>query len=163
MSTQAPDRTDAPRGVAHESEMKLRSSKLFTVVAMLAFVVGGFSILGGIGGATYTYQQAAAENITTPGDAAIAEAPVRGPMTMWAQADIITQHQLDSTDGQRYAEMDREDPARASWFDATTLTTALSMGVLAYAFSAFAIAMGAMLVAMGLVIFRLRRGAVALI
>jgi hypothetical protein len=61
---------------------------------------------------------------------------------MWAQADIITHHQLESTDGLYYAEMDRVVPqvdengeavldengealmvpneARASWLNATT-------------------------------------------
>ena len=157
MSTQTtPKTTKAP-----EAEVTLRPSKLFTVVAILAFVVGGFSALGGLGGIVYTYQQAAVENITTPGDAVIAEAPVRGPLTMWAQADIITEHQLDRTDGQRYAEMDREHPDRMSWIDATALTTVLSLGILSYAFSAFAIAVGAVMIGLGLVVLRLRRSAAA--
>jgi hypothetical protein len=75
-------------------------------------VVGIGSILGGLGGAIYTYQSAAVENITTPDDAVIAEVPVRGPLTMWAQSDIITHHQLDRTEGLRYAEMDRMVPSR---------------------------------------------------
>lgn len=50
------------------------------------------------------------KDITTPGDAAIAETPVRGPFTMWAQADIITQHQLDRTERLYYAQMDRMVP-----------------------------------------------------
>lgn len=157
MSTLTPTRTTA--GTAAAPELELRASKLFTVVAILALVVGGLSALGGIGGIVYTYQQAAVENITTPGDAAIPDAPVRGPLTMWAQSDIITEHQLDSTDGQHFAEMDREDPNRSSWFDATTLTTALGLGILSYAFSAFAIAVGAVLVAMGLIVLKLRRTA----
>ena len=40
---------------------------------------------------------------------------------------------------------------------ATALTTALSLGIISYAFSAFAIAMGAMTILFGLVIHRLRR------
>jgi hypothetical protein len=154
MSMQSPERTT--KTTATEPKVVHRPSRLVTIVAILAFVVGGFSVLGGLGGAVYTFQQAATENITTPGDAAIADTPVRGPLTMWAQADIITEHQLDTTDGQRFAEMDREDPVRASWFNATTLTTALSLGIISYAFSAFAIAMGAMMVLFGLVLLRLR-------
>jgi hypothetical protein len=156
MSTQSPERTAQTTPTTTETRVR-QPNKLLTIVAILAFVVGGFSILGGLGGAVFTYQQAAAENVTTPGDAAIAEAPVRGPLTMWAQADIITQHQLDTTDGQRFSEMDRENPVRDSWFNATTLTTALSLGIISYAFSAFAIAMGAMTILIGLVIHRLRR------
>ena len=157
MSTKSPER--APKTTAAEPTVAHRPSKLLTIVAILAFVVGGFSVIGGLGGAVYTYQQAVAENVTTTGDAAIADTPVRGPLTMWAQADIITEHQLDTTDGQRFAEMDREDPVRASWFGATTLTTALSLGIISYAFSAFAIAMGAMMVLIGLVVLRLRHAA----
>ena len=157
MSMQSPERTI--KTTATEPTVVHRPSRLVTIVAILAFVVGGFSVLGGLGGAVYTFQQAATENITTPGDAAIADTPVRGPLTMWAQADIITEHQLDTTEGQRFAEMDREDPARASWFNATTLTTALSLGIISYAFSAFAIAMGAMMILFGLVLLRLRHAA----
>jgi hypothetical protein len=158
--------TDTPKTAPAVSkahpEFDLKPSRLFTIVAILAFVVGGAGILGGLGGITYTYQAAAVENITTPGDAAIAEAPVRGPLTMWAQSDIITQHQLDRTDGQRYAEMDREHPDRMSWIDATALTTVLGLGIISYAFSAFAIAVGAVLVGVGLVVLKLRRSVGAL-
>lgn len=156
------ERSSHRQGQAHDSEMKLRPSRLFTIVAILAFVVGGMSMLGGVGGAAYTYQTAAQEQITTPGDAVIAEAPVRGPLTLWSQSDIIEKHQLDSTGGQRYAEMDREDPARESWITATALTTSLGLGIVSYAFSAFAFAMGAMVVALGVIIWKLRRSAGAL-
>ncbi len=159
-------------------------ARAFVVIAISAMVVGLFAVLGGIGGAIYTYQQAAVENITTPDDAAIAEAPVRGPLTMWAQSDIITQHQLDRTGGLRYAEMERMVPqvdeagepvldeagepvlvpndARASWLDATALTTALGMGILAYALSAFAIVVGLLLAAMGYVVLTLRKSSAVL-
>ena len=164
--------------------MSLGSQKLLAVVAVFAILTGVGSVLGGIGGAAYTYQQAATQDITTPADARIAEAPVRGPLTMWAQQDIITHHQLDRTGGLYYSQMEREAPvvdengdpvldengdpvmgpntARASWLDATTLTTSLSMGIMAYALSAFAIVVGLTLAALGLVVLRLRRATVAL-
>ena len=183
MSTQTPERISPQAGQAPDVELKLRPSKLFTIVALLAFVVGGFSVLGGFGGIVYTYQQAAVENITTPGDAVFAEVPVRGPLSMWAQSDIITEHQLNRTEGLRYAEMDREVPQvdeagepildeagepvmgpnhdRLSWIDATALTTVLGVGIISYAFSAFAIAVGAVFIGMGLVVLKLRRTAAA--
>jgi hypothetical protein len=178
----APRREVGPADV----EVKLVPNRLFTIVAIFAMVVGVFSVLGGIAGATYTYRQAAVENITTPDDAVLAEVPVRGPLSMWAQSDIITHHQLDRTEGLRYAEMDREVPmvdeetgevvldettgepvmvpndARMSWIDATALTTVLGLGILAYGFSAFAIVVGITLAALGLVIYKLRRTTIAL-
>lgn len=149
-------------------------TQLTRFVALFAIVVGSLSVLGGILGAAYTWGEAVDQAITTPGDAAIAETPVRGPFTMWAQQDIITQHQLERTDGLYYAQMDRTvqavdddgapmfdeagDPvmvanaARLSWLDATALTTVLSLGILAYAFSAFAALIGLVLIGVGIVL-----------
>ena len=169
---------------APDVELELRSNRLFTIVAIMAIIVGLGSALGGVAGGVYTYQQAAAENVTTPQDAVIAEAPVRGPLTMWAESEIITHHQLEATEGLRYSEMERmvpmvdetgevvldeagepvmvENQARLSWLDATTLTTALSMGILAYAFSAFALVIGLTLAAVGWIVLKLRHAAITI-
>jgi hypothetical protein len=154
-------------------------NRMFAVVALVAIVVGLGSVLGGLGGMVYTYQNAAVENINTPDDARIAGAPVRGPLTMWAQADIITTHQLNRTEGLRYAEMPARVPqlddagnpvigedgepvlipnaARASWITATTLTSVLSVGIMAYALSLFAIVMGLSVAGLGWVVLKLSR------
>ena len=52
--------------------------------------------------------------------------------------------------------------ARASWFNATVLTTALSLGILAYALSATAIVVGLTLGVIGFVFLRIRSRAVLL-
>jgi hypothetical protein len=167
------------RGTAHDSELSLRPNRLFTIVAILAMVIGVGSVLGGIAGATYTYRQAAVEQIVTPDDAILPEVDVRGPLSMYAQSDIITQHQLERTGGLRYAEMERMVPMvdeagevvldeagevvmvaneeRLSWIDATALTTVLNLGVMAYALAAFAIVVGLTLAGLGLIVFKLRR------
>jgi hypothetical protein len=183
MATKTPDRLTEGPVEAPAIEMMARRTTAFTVVALFAIIVGAFSAIGGIFGIGYTYQQAAVENITTPGDAVFAEVPVRGPLSMWAQSDIITQHQLDRTEGLRYAEMPREieqvdengevvldeagEPAmtenvnRLSWLDATSLTTVLGMGILAYAFGAFALVVGLTLMGLGWVVLKLRDAAAA--
>lgn len=124
-------------------------------------------------------QPEVSENIVTPDDAVFPQVPVRGPMSMWAQADIIEHHQLDSTEGLRYSEMPRQVPsvdeagnpvlgedgepvmvpnaARASWINATTLTTALNLGLLAYALSALALVVGITMVASGVTFLSLRK------
>jgi hypothetical protein len=98
---------------------------------------------------------------------------------MWAQADIITKHQLNRTEGLRYAEMPGRIPQldeagqpvigadgepvlipnadRASWINATALTTVLNMGLMAYMLSLFAIVMGATVAGLGWVVLRLSR------
>lgn len=161
-----------------------KKSTLLLVAALVAFAVGIGSFAGGVFGAWYTWDQAAAQNITTPEDARIPNAAVRGPLTMWAQSDIITHHQLDRTGGLYYSEMPRQVPqldengdpvldgngepvmvpneARASWLDATTLTTALNLGIISYALAAMAMAVGATLTLVGYVFLRIRRRAVLL-
>lgn len=156
-----------------------RRRRMLLTAAVVALTIGIGSIVGGIGGAVYTYNQAAAENITTPDDASIAETPVRGPLTMKAQADIIREHTLNRTGGLSYAEMpgrveqldeagnvvidENGEPvmvsnsAREIWLRATTLTTALNLGIMAYALAAFAVVVGLALVASGGVFLSLRK------
>ena len=157
-------------------------SRLLLFAGIMAIVVGVGSVGGGIFGAWYTYDQAVAQNVVTPDDAVIPETPVRGPFTMWAQSDIITHHQLDNTGGLYYAEMDREVPqvdengaavldengeavmvpneARASWINATALTTVLGLGIVSYALAAFAFAVGLTLIVVGYTFLRIRKRAV---
>lgn len=165
-------------------DLKLRTHRIITIVAIAAMIIGLGSVLGGIGGAVYTYDQAAAQQITTPDDARFPEVPVRGPLSMWAQSDIITHHQLESTDGLYYAQMERMVPAvdeatgepvldeagepvmvpneaRASWVTATALTTSLNLGLMAYALAAFAIVVGLTLTGTGYALYRLRDAEVA--
>ncbi len=163
---------------------KVGVSRLLLIAGILAMVVGVGSVGGGIFGAWYTYDQAVAQNVVTPDDAVIPETPVRGPITMWAQADIITQHQLESTEGLYYAEMERTVPqldengdavldengeavmvpneARASWLNATTLTTVLGLGIVSYALAALAFTVGLTLIVVGYTFLRIRKRAVLL-
>lgn len=149
----------------------LRLSSVFAILA------GFILVLGGLWGIKFTYENITRENIVTPEDAAIPNAPVRDPFTLKAQADIIRHHVLESTDGKTYAEMPRQiakvdengDPvlnadgtpvmvandARNLWVTATTLTTALNLGILTYAFSAFTILMGLISVWTGIVFYAL--------
>ncbi len=171
------------RTIREEAPPTKRSS-LLLIAGIVALTVGLGAVVGGVFGAWYTWDQAATQNITTPDDAAIPEAAVRGPFTMWAQADIINHHQLERTGGLYYSEMPRTIPQldeagnpvldadgepvmvpnadRASWLDATTLTTALSLGIISYALSAMAIVTGVTLALVGYVFLRIRRRAVLL-
>jgi hypothetical protein len=51
--------------------------------------------------------------------------------------------------------------ARASWVTATTLTTALNLGLLAYGLSAFALVVGIALIASGVTFLSLRKALIA--
>ena len=153
--------------------------KLLKVSSFLAIVAGVVLVGGGIWGATFTYQNIARENITTPEDAAIPGVPVRGPFTLKAQADIIRTHVLNTTEGQTFAEMPRQIPkvdesgtrvlnengepvmvvntTRDLWITATTLITALNLGIITYAFSGFVLLFGLVSIWTGITFYALSR------
>jgi hypothetical protein len=119
--------------------------------ALLFNAFGLIFLLSGIIGVVVTHKTVAREKIITPADASIPETPVRGPLTLKVQGDIIREHVLKTTGGKTYAEMSREDSNRDIWITATTLTTALGLGILAYAFSVFVASLGVLFICFGLI------------
>jgi len=148
---------------------------LFGISSVLAIVAGIVMAVGGIWGIVFTYNNVARENITTPSDASIPNVPVRGPLTLKAQADIIRVHTLKTTSGKTYSEMPSKIPkldqnnnpvldekgvavmitndARNIWVTATTLTTALNLGIITYVFSGLVFILGLISIWTG-IIFR---------
>ncbi|MFZ2205134.1 MAG: hypothetical protein WAV23_00895 [Minisyncoccia bacterium] len=138
--------------------------KLLKVSSVLAILAGVVMVAGGIWGIVFTYNNVARENITTSKEASIPGVAVRGPFTLKAQADIIRVHTLKATGGKTYAEMPGQIPkldesgnpvldkdgkavtvpndARNMWVTATTLMTALNLGIITYAFSGIVLLFG---------------------
>ncbi len=137
---------------------------MLKVSSVLAIVAGIVFVVGGLWGICFTYKNVARENIITPEDASIPNKAVRGPMTLKSQGDIIRFHTLNTTGGKTYAEMPRQivkldsagkpildaegkevmvpNDARNMWVTATTLTTALNLGIVTYVFSGFMVFLG---------------------
>ena len=153
--------------------------KILLISSFLAVIVGIIFVGGGAWGIMYTYSNVARENITTPDDATIASTPVRGPFTLKAQADIIRFHVLSMTEGKTYAEMPRQiakldstgspildengkpamapNTARDMWITATTLTTALNLGIVTYAFSGLILLFGLISIWTGVIFYVLSK------
>ena len=153
--------------------------KLLITSAVLAIVAGIVLVAGGVWGIYFTYKNIAEEKIVTTKDSAIPEKPVRGPLTLKAQADIIREHTLRMTDGKTFSEMPRQIPklddngkpvldaegnpimvantARDIWITATTLITALHLGVLTYIFSGIILLFGLISIWTGVVFYALSR------
>jgi hypothetical protein len=151
----------------------LITTGIVTIIAGIAMVFGGFL------GVMLTYQNVIQEKIVTPDDASPAGAPVRGPFTIKAQADIIREHTLKTTNGKVFAEMPRQVPeldtngnpvlgedgkpimmantARDIWITATTLTTALHLGIISYAISGITLLLGLTFILTGMAFYALSK------
>ena len=153
--------------------------KVFLVSSLLAIIAGIVLVGGGIWSLTFTYKNVTRENITTPDDASIPSVPVHGPFTLKAQADIIRVHTLRMTGGKTFSEMPRQIPkldaegkpivgedgkpamtantARDIWITATTLITALNLGIIAYAFAGLTLLLGLFSILTGVIFYALSR------
>lgn len=148
---------------------------MLLVSSFFAILAGVILVAGGAWGIYFTYTSVAQENIVTPKDSTIPEKPVRGLFTLKAQADIIRDHTLKMTDGKTFAEMPRQLPkldesnnpvvdadgkpvmvpntARETWVTATTLITALHLGIFAYVFSGMILLFGLISLWTGIIFF----------
>jgi len=90
--------------------------------------------------------QLSAEQITVSDDAAyLAGTAVNNPVAAFAQADIINHHALEASGGLTYAQLEQDDPIRATVMNASFLRASLFTSVVSYGVALFAAGMGLML------------------
>lgn len=119
------------------------------LASVCAIVLGVLLVLAGVGTWALVSSTLAEENITTSDDACLAGRDVTGPLTAYCQAEVIQQHALESSDGQTYAELDREDPRRETAMQASFLRSSLFTSVVAFGVSAMAIGIGILFILIG--------------
>jgi len=120
------------------------------VVAIILMVVGAGMVIAG--GTTYMMvsSQLKAERITVSEDAArFAGQAVTGPFTAYQEALIIEKHALEATNGRTYAELDREDPLRATAMNGSFLRASLFTSIVAFGVSALVSATGVIFLLLG--------------
>lgn len=145
--------------------------RFIPVVGITALIFGLlFIVAGGVTWGVVT-SQLKEQEITIPEDATfmnLGGKQVAGPLTAYAQADIINVHALAGTEGRTYAELgalineaETEEEAeelqaqRTSVMNASFLRASLFTSIVAYGVSALVIGLGFVLVLTGLAIRRL--------
>jgi hypothetical protein len=128
------------------------------LLAILVIVGGVILALAGAVTWGVVTNQLSDEKITVAEDADnFAGDKVDGPFTAYAEADIINEHALEETDGQTYAQLDREDPRRETVMTASFLRASLFTSVVSFGVAAFAFALGLLLIVIGWALLRVER------
>jgi hypothetical protein len=128
----------------------MNTTKPARLAALVAILAGVLLIAAGATTWAMVRSQLVAEDITVAEDAAMfAGERVDGPLDAYFQADIINHHALEMSEGKTYAELDREDPLRATVMNASFLRSSLFTSVIAFGVAAFAAGMGVLFILVG--------------
>ncbi|MEI2642813.1 MAG: hypothetical protein V9G10_10900 [Candidatus Nanopelagicales bacterium] len=141
-----------------ETTTTARSDGAVKIVGIITLVAGVIMILAGAATWLQVTNELKDQRITVAEDASMyAGKQVSGPLTAYAQAEIINKHALEATGGKTYAELDREDPLRQTAMTASFLRASLYTSVVAYGVAAMAIGLGILNILLGWVLTRLAR------
>ncbi len=120
------------------------------ILGTLVIVAGIILGLSGAGTWALVSTSLGDERVTVAEDAArFGGEKVDGPLTAYYEADIIEKHALESSGGKTYAELDREDPARASVMNGSFLRASLFTSVVSFGIAAMAMGLGIVFVLVG--------------
>ena len=137
-------------GLSTRRTTAVRAIGLLGMIAAAVLIVAGSVVWGMVS------SQLSAEKITVSDDASfLAGAPVTGPFTAFAQADVINHHALEASEGKTYAQLAQDDPTRATVMNASFLRASLFTSVVAYGVALFAAGMGVLAILFGWAIHRL--------
>ena len=119
------------------------------IVALLSIIAGVILVIaGGVTWGTVS-SKLADEKITVSEDASFGGQTVNSPWTAYSQADIINHHALEATGGLTYAELDKEDPLRATVMNASFLRTSLFTSVVSFGIAALVMGLGVLFILVG--------------
>ena len=154
----ADETNDAPAVPIVETAAPTHSSGLIRLLAIAVIVAGIIMIVAGAFTWFVVQDQLADENITVSDDAErFVGDPVDGPLTAYAEANVIEKHALEASGGLTYAEIDREDPVRQTVMDASFLRASLFTSVVAFGVALMAAGLGVVLILIGVALLKIAR------
>ena len=127
-----------------------QTGKIVRLLGTLVLVAGVLLGLSGAGTWALVQTSLADENITVAEDAErFGGQLVNGPLTAYYEADIIEKHALEASGGKTYAELDSEDPVRATVMNGSFLRASLFTSVVSFGVAAMAMGLGIIFVLVG--------------
>ena len=138
------------RPVVSTSRTSATGDRRVGIIGTLIIVAGVILALAGAGTWALVQTSLSDERVTVSEDAArFGGEKVDGPLTAYYEADIIEKHALESSGGKTYAELDREDPVRATVMNGSFLRASLFTSVVSFGVAAMAMGLGVVYVLIG--------------
>jgi hypothetical protein len=135
-----------------------RARSWVRVLGILVVVAGVILIAAGVVTWFVVQEQLSDEHITVSDDAdRFGGEPVDGPLTAFAQADVIQKHALEASGGQTYAQLDQDDPVRDTVMQASFLRASLFTSVVSFGVAAMAMGLGVLSILIGVALLLVAR------
>lgn len=128
-------------------------------IGLVSIIAGIVLVLAGVATWIVVANQLSAEEITVSDDASfMAGRQVNGPLTAYAQAEVINKHALEASGGQTYAQLDQDDPTRQTVMTASFLRASLFTSVVAFGVAALVVGLGILFLLLGVALRKLAGG-----
>lgn len=133
-------------------------AKTVRLLAVLTMIAGLVMVVAGAATWFTVQSQLADERITVSDDADMfAGEKIDGPLTAYAETQVIEKHALEASGGKTYAELDREDPARETVMNGSFLRASLFTSVVSFGIAAMAMGLGVLVILLGYALFLIAR------
>ena len=157
-TTDDPPPPEAPPTAPVEAARPNRARSWVRLLGILVIVAGVILIAAGIVTWFVVQEQLSDEQITVSEDAArFGGDSVDGPLTAYAQADVIQKHALEASDGLTYAQLDQDDPVRETVMQASFLRASLFTSVVSFGVAAMAMGLGVLSILIGVALVLVAR------
>jgi hypothetical protein len=128
------------------------------VLAVLVIISGVVLMVAGTATWLMVTNQLSDEKIVVSDDADnFAGEDVDGPLTAYAEAEVINDHALEESGGLTYAQLERDDPARETVMTASFLRASLFTSVVSFGVAAFAFGVGILMILIGWALLSVNR------
>ncbi|MEV0901904.1 aromatic ring-opening dioxygenase LigA [Actinoplanes sp. NPDC049802] len=137
---------------------KTGSGSAVRLIGILLMLAGLIMVVAGATTWFTVQSQLADERITVSADAEwFAGEKIDGPLTAYSEAQIIEKHALKASGGKTYAELDKEDPVRATVMTGSFLRASLFTSVVSFGIAAMAAGLGLVIGLIGYALFLVAR------
>jgi hypothetical protein len=156
-TTQPQSESDYRGTTGHETPApKDRVPGRVRALGIAVIVAGAIFSVAGVITWIVVQTQLSDEHITVSDDAdRFGGDKVDGPLTAYAQADVIEKHALEASGGLTYAQLEQDDPRRDTVMTASFLRSSLFTSVVAFGVAFMAFGLGLVLVVIGIALLLL--------